>query len=478
MRFPKFIITFAIITLTMNCGCGKTHYINAQTSPKYIFYFIGDGMGMGHVLATETYNRMTRGEEPLLMMQFPVAGIVTTYSSSSPVTDSAAAGTALSTGNKTKNGMLGMDSDTIAVQSIAAKLFSEGYGVGLVTSVPPDDATPGAFYAHVPNRGMYYDITVQAAQSGYQFLGGSKLRGTTDQEGNPNDLLDVLKQYNVDYVQGIDAARASTSERILMVNPEEIDTYQIGFTVDSLPGALTLPDMTRVCLEHLEKWCPGKFFMMVEGGNIDYAGHANDGVTAVKEILNFNEALKIAYDFYKKNPAETLIIVTADHDTGGLAIGSKFTGYNMQPQYIDYQKMSKDKFNEECKAILRSRRIFTWEDMEEMLKENLGFWTHVPLTEAQTDLLKEKFNKTFELRNSEDQQTLYNNFDEFSATVYHIYNEICGIGWVTNNHTGGYVPVYAVGVGAERFAGIHDNTEIPIIISEISLNQSHNGSTK
>ncbi|MCH5239795.1 MAG: alkaline phosphatase [Muribaculaceae bacterium] len=443
--------------------------LSAQESPKYIFYFIGDGMGMGHVAATQAYKRMILSdEEPLLMMQFPVAGMLTTHSASSPVTDSAAAGTALATGNKTKNGMLGMDTDSVAVESIAAQLFSEGYGIGLVTSVPPDDATPGAFYAHVPHRSMYYDITVQAAQSGYQFLGGSKLRGTKDKDGNPNDLIDVLKQYNMEYVMGADAARSSTSERILMVNPEGIDTYQIGYTVDSIPGALTLPEMTEVCLSHLQKWCPEKFFMMVEGGNIDYAGHSNDGGTAIKEVLNFDQTLRLAYNFYNEHPEETLIIVTADHDTGGLAIGSIFTGYNMQPQYIDYQKISKDRFNDECRAILKSRRVFTWDDMKEMLKENLGFWAGVPVNEKQTALLEEKFTKTFEMRNSEDQKTLYQNFDEFSTTVFNIFNDICGIGWVTYNHTGNYVPVYAIGVEADKFAGLHDNTNIPEIIREIT----------
>lgn len=456
------------ILLTVLLLTGITN-ISAQNSPKYIFYFIGDGMGMGHVLATQTYNRMILGnEEPLLMMQFPVSGVLTTYSSSSPVTDSAAAGTALASGHKTKNGMLGMNSDSIAVESVAAQLFSKGYGVGLITSVPPDDATPGAFYAHVPYRGMYYDITVQAAQSGYQFLGGSMLRGTKDKNGNPNDLLDILKQYNVEYVQGTDAARASQSERILMVNPEGIDTYQIGYTVDSIPGAMTLPEMTEVCLSHMEKWCPEKFFMMVEGGNIDYAGHSNDGGAAIKETINFNQALKVAYDFYNQHPDETLIIVTADHDTGGLAIGSIFTGYNTQPQYIDYQKISKDRFNDECMEILGSNKTFTWTEMKEMLEKQLGFWNGVPLTEKQTANLEEKFNKTFEMRNSENQKTLYKNFDEFSTAVFNTFNEICGIGWVTYNHTGNYVPVYAIGVEAEKFAGIHDNTNIPEIIREIT----------
>lgn len=208
--------------------------------------------------------------------------------------------------------------------------------------------------------------------------------------------------------------------------------------------------------------------MMVEGGNIDYAGHSNDGGTAIKEILNFDRTLRIAYDFYNEHPEETLIIVTADHDTGGLAIGSIFTGYNMQPQYIDYQKISKDRFNEECKDILKSRREYTWYDMKELLKEKLGFWAGVPVTEKQTAILEEKFAKTFEMRNSEDQKTLYQNFDEFSTAVFNIFNEICGIGWVTYNHTGNYVPVYAIGVDAEKFEGLHDNTNIPMIIREIT----------
>lgn len=443
--------------------------LNAQDRPKYIFYFIGDGLGMGHALAAQTYNRMVLGNnEPLLMMQFPHSGVITTNSASSPVTDSAAAGTALATGYKTKNSMLGMNADTVSVTSVASQLFDIGYGVGLVTSVPPDDATPGAFYAHVPNRNMYYDITVQAAQSGFQFLGGSKLRGTKDEAGQPNDLLDILKQYNVDYVKGVDEARASVNERILMVNPEGIDTYHIGYTIDSIPGALTLPEMTEVCLSHLEKWCPEKFFMMVEGGNIDYAGHSNDGGAAIKEIINFNEALKVSYDFYRSHPDETLIIVTADHDTGGLAIGSIFTGYNMQPQYIDYQKISKDRFNEVCREILSSSQSFTWEDMENLLKKQLGFWEGVPLTEEQTTMLKEKFIKTFEKRDSENLTTLYNNFDEFSTAVFKVFNDICGIGWVTYNHTGNYVSVYAIGVDADKFAGIHDNTNIPEIIRKIT----------
>ena len=178
--------------------------LSAAEAPKYIFYFIGDGMGMAQSLAAQVYNRTVRGaDEPILMMQFPVSSASTTHSWSSPVTDSAAAGTALATGTKTRNGMLGMAADTTSVTSVAKELFDRGYGVALVTSVPPDDATPGAFYAHVPSRKMYYEIGRQAAESGYDFIAGSNLRGLTDKDGNPTDLLDQFKANNVTVAHGL-----------------------------------------------------------------------------------------------------------------------------------------------------------------------------------------------------------------------------------------------------------------------------------
>ena len=150
---------------------GLTAVTAVAAAPKYIFYFIGDGMGPGQVMAAETYNRMTRGSDTeLLMMRLPVNAMCTTWSASSPVTDSAAAGTALAAGVKTKNSMLGMGPDSVAVNSIAVDLKEMGYGIGLITNVAPDDATPGAFYAHVPYRGMYYEIGCQAAESGVDFL--------------------------------------------------------------------------------------------------------------------------------------------------------------------------------------------------------------------------------------------------------------------------------------------------------------------
>lgn len=430
----------------------------AQT-PKYIFYYIGDGMGMGPVMAAETYNRTVLGNtRPLTMLQLPVVGWATTYSASSVITDSAAAGTALSTGTKTRNYMLGMNPDTTAVYSVAATLDSLGYGIGVVTSVAPDDATPAAFYAHVPNRSMYYEIGRQMADSGYEFVAGAGLRGTLT-DGKPNDLLDSYAKNGVQIVRGPEQIADITAERVLLLNPDGTPAGNIGYTIDSIAGRLDLPLIARTCLSHLERTSPDGFFMMVEGGNIDHALHANDGGAAIKEIINFDQALAMAFDFYKAHPTETLIIVTADHDTGGLAI----TGHKGLAN-IDFQKVSKEAFSNYCKSILRSRMIYRWDDMKQYLTDNFGFFTRIKLSEEETEELEEKFEKTFELRNSADQKTLYASFNEFAVEVFRIFNKAAGLGFTTTGHSGNPVPVFAVGIGADRIKGYTDNTDLPRVI--------------
>lgn len=311
----------------------------AAANAKYIFYFIGDGMGIPEVTNAQLFNRnVLRNDTPLLMTTFPVVSMITTHSASSDVTDSAAAGTALAAGHKTINGMLGMTPDSVAVTSIAKTLFDNGYGIGLVTSVAIDDATPGAFYTHVPNRNQFYETGRMLAESGYQFFAGASLRGTKDQHGNDNGLVDYIRQNNVSVHYGLDSID-TTADRLLILSPfHETNNNCIGLTVDSIAGALTLPELTRTGLKHLQRVSPDRFFMMVEGGNIDHAGHGNDGGTSMREIINFNDAIRVAYDFYLQHPDETLIVITADHETGGMSVGCQETGYSVQLQNAAMQK--------------------------------------------------------------------------------------------------------------------------------------------
>ncbi|MDE6136257.1 MAG: alkaline phosphatase [Muribaculaceae bacterium] len=431
---------------------------DAQT-PKYIFYYIGDGMGMGPVMAAQTYNRVIRGaEQPLLMMQFPTVAWCQTWSASSTTTDSAAAGTALSTGTKTRNGMLGMGPDTIPATSVATILHDQGWGVGITTNVSADDATPGAFYAHVPNRGMSYEIDCEAARSGYEFLAGAGLRGLTGD--HHDEIIELMQQNDVQMLYGRQGADMIDSRRVCLLNTETGHVWNVGYTIDSVATRLDLPLIASTCLAHLEKYSPDRFFMMVEGGNIDHALHANDGGAAIKEIINFDEALRVAYDFYLQHPDETLIIVTADHDTGGLALGNDVIKYASNLAVFDHQRKSKEAFSEECKAMLRDRRVYTWDDMRQKLSDDFGLFTAIPVTEKQEQALKDKFTATFELRNSEDQKTLYANFDAFSVAVLRLINDAAGIGFTTTSHTGNPVPLFAIGVGADLFRGLNNNSDI------------------
>ncbi len=431
----------------------------AAQSPKYIFYYIGDGMGMGPIVAAQNYNRLIlKNDKPLTMMQMPVVGWALTYSASSDITDSAAAGTALATGSKTKNYMLGMNADTVAVTSIAKILHDRGYGVAIATSVAPDDATPGAFFAHVPNRSMTYQIGCDMAASGYEFVAGAGLRGT-ETDGKPNDLLDRFAAEGVQIVRGPEGAASITAARALLLNNEGSSRSNIGYTIDSIQGTLTLPLIASTALKQLERTSPDKFFMMIEGGNIDHALHGNDAGASIKEIINFDEALKVAYDFYLAHPDETLIVVTADHDTGGMAIVRSGDIGN-----IDYQKVSKEEFSNFCKAMLKTRNIFTWDDMKAYMSENLGFFTHIPVSEADETKLKKLFDDTFELRNTADQKTLYANFNAFAVEVFNMFNNAVGVTFCTTSHAGNAVPVFAVGVGADLFKGFNNNIDLPAAI--------------
>lgn len=442
-----------------------------SAEPRYIFYFIGDGMGTGHVMAAQTYNRVALGnEEPLLMLQLPVGGVITTYSASSTVTDSAAAGTALATGKKTRNSMLGMDADTIAVTSIAEELHNAGWGVGLVTTVSPDDATPGAFYAHVPARRMTYEIGRQAAESGYEFIAGSSWRGRYDKKGEATDLYDYFRTFSdLDMVTTVDSARSSKARRIFLTSAAPFNDSNVGLTIDSIEGALTLPEMTAACLEHMQRVSPDRFFMMVEGGNIDHVGHGNDAGSVIIETLNFDKALRHAYDFYLEHPEETLIIVTADHETGGLSVGNRHVGYQSFTPYILHQRMSKEQFSRDVKKMLTAAEAPTWDEFKSRVTDATGLWGPVPVSEAQEQSIRDLFDATFNRRDQiADEKTLYASYNALATEVWRILNDIQGFGWTTSGHSGNPVGVYAIGSGLEELGRWGDNTSIAPLLRKLT----------
>lgn len=452
----------------------KTEQPAQVKHPKYVFYFIGDGMGMGHVNAAETYNRDVLGNsEPLLMLRFPVAAQVRTYSANKPITDSAAAGTALANGNKTNNGMIAVSPDSTKIyRSIAYDFFDAKYRVGIATSVAGDDATPAAFYANAYSRHDNLLIAAQVVKSYFNFFAGAVWRGSRDKDGNPNGWRKLLDNAGLNvYTDPDEIINLKERPRVALLMAEHPYGDQIGYTIDSIAGALTLPQITAAGLAQLYDPERG-FFFMVEGGNIDWAAHANDGGAVIKEILNFQKAIDVAYQFYLAHPDETLIVITADHDTGGMALG-RYDNSNPNLRLADFQRISKDRFSDYCKELLANGKPISWEEMKQFLSENLGFWDAVTLTEDEEEDLKEDFDRTFIARQGKDIKTLYNDFNQFAVRVFDILNSRMGIGWTATYHTGNFVPLYAIGAGSELFCRNLDNTQVPaLIIQAAGLKQS------
>ena len=449
--------------------------LSAQGKAKYVFYFIGDGMGVNQVNAAETYLGALQGRigiEPLCFPSFPYSAFVNTQSATNGVTDSAAGGTALACGQKTKNGTLGMLKDlTTSVSSIADWARQSGAAVGITTSVAIDHATPAAFYAHVKERNEQYTIGKQLVESANDFYAGSDFTIPTDPEyPNGNTLYEEAKYNGFTIARGYAdyQDKAANAKKMILLQSEEAskaDRYSIPYALDRKDGDLTLTDITRAGIDFLMKKQGEKngFFMMIEGGKIDWACHAND-LAFIPELIDMDNAVKVAYDFYKQHPDETLIIVTADHETGGIVLSRGL--YEINLAAVGNQRITIEKLGKELHKMhdVKGDKL-VWDDVKTFLAENFGFWDKISLTDEQTQRLVSAFKKIMD-GTSKDQRTLYQNDDELAVTVRSIMSECAQVGWHVTSHSNGYVPCFAIGVGAEQIHGRIDNTEIPKIVAK------------
>ena len=440
---------------------------------KYVFYFIGDGMGVNQVNGTETYLAAMEGRigtSPLCFAQFPHVGLVTTFSGTNGVTDSAAGGTALATGHKTKNGAIGMETDLATkAKSIAEKAKTEGKAVGIATSVSVDHATPASFYAHVKDRGMYYQIGKDLIAADFDFYAGSDFLQPKGENGE-KDLYTQCQEAGYAIARGHADYRkkARKAEKMLLLQPEAAskqDNTAIPYAIDRGSNDLTLQDITRAAIHFLSQKENG-FFLMVEGGKIDWACHSNDAATLFREVIDMDEAVQVAYEFYEQHPDETLIIITADHETGGIVLG---TGeYELHTDLLKYQRQSAEAFSRMlAMQHQKEGKGFTWDFVRGQLEENFGFWKHIDLNDKETTELEQAY-KDFCEGVAKDNKTLYASENIIAATARKIMARKAMVGWVSDGHSNGYVPVFAIGTGAENFDRRIDNTDIPKKIAQIA----------
>lgn len=442
---------------------------------KYVFFFIGDGMGVNQVQGTELYLGELDGKiglTPLDFTEFPYATTSSTYSATNGVTDSAAGGTALATGTKTKNGTIGMEQDQqTPIASIAMRAKEKGCRVGIATSVSIDHATPAAFYAHNPNRKNYYQIGKDLFTAGFDFYAGSDFLDP-DNHGQGESLYTLASQYGYTLARGYEdfMAKNEQADKLILLQTEKASaTYRdaIPYAIDRREGDLCLSDITSAAIRFFSKDLSKGFFLMVEGGKIDWACHSNDAATAFREVVDLNESIRQALQFYENHPDETLIVISADHETGGLVLGTGAYALNLQA--LQYQRVSETAFTSILNSLRRQtgNRV-TWEQARQALADNFGFWNELKLTEQQAKRLEEVYCRTFTGSDVEMEKSEYAQDEPLAAEAVRIINEIAMVGWVSGGHSAGYVPVFAIGAGADHFQGRMDNVEIPARIAEIA----------
>lgn len=392
----KFILSLAVVSFLFSCQ-------EKEQKAKYVFYFIGDGMGFSHIALTEAYLSSKEGgiaSKPLTFTQFPVMGMATSYSASNNITCSSAAGTALASGYKTNNGMLGVLPDTTDINSIAVKIHDAGFPVGIMSSVTIDHATPAAFYGHSAKRSDYYGIANQLSVSGFEFFGGGGFEGAKDKRNSDKNIYDVVAENGYAVAYGLEDYKniKDKYEKIILFQEDDKANDILPFVYDRKENDLTLPQVVEAAIDFLNS--KEGFFIMAEGGKIDWAAHGNDVAGTIFETLDMDEAIAVAYEFYKQHPNETLIVVTADHETGGVALGRE-KGYTFDLTIIPEPSVS-----------------------------------------SATD--HEVSVENYMSKNPKDSLSI-----------------AARIGWTTGSHTAGAVPVFAIGAGSSSFAGRMDNTDIP-----------------
>jgi len=434
---------------------------------KYIFYLIGDGMGLNQVNLTEIHQAETQHKSnptPLVFTQFPHVGFASTHSLSNGVTDSGAGGTALAVGKKTKNGVIGMDSTgTIPYKSIAYAAKEQGKKVGIITSVSIDHATPASFYAHQPDRDMYYEIGHEIINSNFDFFGGSNfLKPETTFDGKKAaSLRPLLEKAGYTIVKGKDAysKKSNKADKMIFMNSDGTPADALKYAIDQKPEDLKLADLTAAAITALHQDNSKGFFLMIEGGKIDWACHANDAATTIQEVLDFNASAQLAYEFYQKYPKETLIVVTADHETGGLGIGNGSS--SLKTRILSHQKTSQSELSNAIGNLRKDRPNATWDDLKNLISLQTGLFSKIEVPETDRKALQDAYQKSFVDHQNETTKSLYASDDKIAALSISILNRMGSISWASNNHSAAYAPVYAIGAGSELFNQKMDNTDIP-----------------
>ena len=441
--------------------------------PKYVFYFIGDGMSFNHILGTEHYNTEKACASKTLRLnftQFDTRNFVTNYSASNLVTDSAAAGTALASGHKTGNAYIGVDLEGNELRTLADVASEQGYKVGLVTNVGINHATPSCFYGHTSDRFGFPKLVDDYIASDVAFIAGSTIM---DMKSGPQDpkykpittaeLAERIRNAGIELTLDIEQAAKTTGKRVALVANDK-ENKHVPYVIDRKGGEQhTLINHSKAAIEYLAREAEDGFFLMIEGGKLDYAAHEQDAVTTFYEVNEFAKCVQLALEFAKQHPKETLIVVTSDHETGGMSLG--WDHYEIRMNVLQAQKASAIEVTKIIQKM-RAEGKRNWKDYKQVLSDSFGLWSAVPVSKEDEALLKRDFYDIF-MKHGPMVDGLYNKSEFIVYDAIRILNKAASIDWTSLYHTGMYTPLFVKGFGEELFLECRDQTDIPKTIATL-----------
>ncbi|CAI6047227.1 Alkaline phosphatase 3 [Paenibacillus sp. JJ-100] len=440
--WPALALTLAVSASSLlSVGQASTAYAAGPEKKeiKNIIFLIGDGMGTTY---TSAYRYMKDNPSTKMMEKTVfdpyLVGAQMTYPDDDKqnVTDSASAATAMSSGVKTYNAAIAVDTHQKSVKTVLEQAKQIGKSTGLVATSEITHATPAAFGAHdISRKNMdaiandYFDEMINGKHKVDVLLGGGK----TNFVRKDRDLTKEFQKAGYSYVTDRASLLANKNKQVLGLFADGgLDKY-----IDRTNATPSLAEMTNSAIDRLKTNKNG-FFLMVEGSQIDWAGHDNDIVGAMSEMEDFAKAFKAAIDFAKKD-GHTLVVATADHSTGGLTLG-KDGEYNFFVDPIKAATRTPD---------FMAAQIAKGASVEETLKKYLK----LKLTTEEIQSVKDAAQST--------------DVTEIDNAIEAIINNRSFTGWTTGGHTGEDVPVYAYGPGSDRFSGLIDNTDNAKVIFDI-----------
>lgn len=491
-KITKVVATLLALSMGISSVSAETKIQgkkDGKGTPKYVFVFVGDGKSYPQIQSAAYYQGkdaagvvdvVKKSSNPsdspemkgLSFYDFPVAGSASTYDATSFAPDSASTATSIFTGYKTHSSSINVDiTKKIKYRTIAEQLRDQkNWKIGVISTVNLNHATPAATYAHQASRKSNYLIGEELVASNFDYFAGGALMEPKDKKADKESIYDIAKKqgYTVCFDQK-SASALKNGDKALVVAETLADSDSMSYENDRKEGEWSLRDYVKKGIEVLDN--KKGFFMMVEGGKVDWACHANDARSSIADTIALSDAVEEAIAFYNEHPKETLILVTADHETGGLTIGYAGTDYNLFFRTLDGQKISYAKFDSDYVSSYKKNGTSFGDVMKDVEKL---FGLKVPgsegnnkngglvLTDYEYSRIRTAYEKTIKSDKSRNQQEydLYGTYEPLTITVTHILNAKCGIGWTSNSHTGLPVPVFALGAGQDNFKGFYDNTQI------------------